>query len=232
MLALSDGERGAGAPAREAWLDATAARLDDLPALDEPRMLDHGEAALAFALRRGREHYLANIETCKRLLEAGESYEICLTNTLALPALGDPFELYRVLRRVNPAPYSAYLRMREGTVLSSSPERFLRVDARPHGRGQADQGHRPPPRRSGRRHGRPRRAGTQPEGARRAPHDRRPAAQRPRPRVADRQRPRAQAHGRRELRDRPPARLDDPRAPARRTSTSSTRSARRSPAAR
>ena len=95
-------------------------------------------------LRRGREHYLANIETCKRLLEAGESYEICLTNTLALPALADPFELYRVLRRVNPAPYSAYLRMREGAVLSSSPERFLRVDARPHGRGQADQGHGPP----------------------------------------------------------------------------------------
>ncbi|MEA2218833.1 MAG: para-aminobenzoate synthetase, partial [Solirubrobacteraceae bacterium] len=39
----------------------------------------------------------------------------------------DAFALYRVLRRVNPAPYGAYLRMREGTVLSSSPERFLRV---------------------------------------------------------------------------------------------------------
>ena len=126
VLALSDGCADGVANA-EAWLSATAARLDDLPALDEPLMLDHAETALAFAPRRGREHYLANIETCKRLLEAGESYEICLTNTLTLPSLGDPFELYRVLRRVNPAPYSAYLRMREGTVLSSSPERFLRA---------------------------------------------------------------------------------------------------------
>ena len=126
VLALSDGS-AAGRAAAEAWLGATAARLDELPALDEPLMLDHGDAALSFALRRGREHYLANIETCKRLLEAGESYEICLTNTLTLPLPGDPFELYRVLRRVNPAPYSAYLRMREGTVLSSSPERFLRA---------------------------------------------------------------------------------------------------------
>ena len=93
-----------------------------------PDMLEHGEAAaLEFRLGRGREHYMANVETCKTLLESGESYEICLTNTLELPAPRDSFELYRVLRRVNPAPYGAYLRMREGAVLSSSPERFLRV---------------------------------------------------------------------------------------------------------
>ena len=70
---------------------------------------------------------MANVEACKRLLEAGESYEICLTNSISLPAPRDAFELYRVLRRVNPAPYGAYLRTREATVLSSSPERFLRV---------------------------------------------------------------------------------------------------------
>ncbi len=126
LLALSDA-RPEELAAAQAWLDATAARLDDLPALDEPPQLDHAEAALQFTLRRGREHYMANIETCKRLLEAGESYEICLTNQLDLPAVADTFALYRVLRRVNPAPYSAYLRLPEGAVLSSSPERFLRV---------------------------------------------------------------------------------------------------------
>jgi para-aminobenzoate synthetase len=126
LLALSDGTADEVAAA-QAWIDATAARLDDLPALAEPPALGHEAAALQFALRRGREHYLANIETCQRLLEAGESYEICLTNQLALPAIADPFALYRVLRRVNPAPYSAYLRLPEGAILSSSPERFLRA---------------------------------------------------------------------------------------------------------
>jgi para-aminobenzoate synthetase len=126
LLALSDATPGELTTAHD-WLDATAATLDDLPALTEPPALEHEEAALEFSLRRGREHYLANIETCKRLLESGESYEICLTNQLALPAIADPFALYRVLRRVNPAPYSAYLRLPEGAVLSSSPERFLRV---------------------------------------------------------------------------------------------------------
>ena len=126
LLALCDGS-AAELAAAQAWLQQTAATLDDLPALDEPALREHGDAALEFRLRRGREHYLANVEACKRLLESGESYEICLTNTLELPAPRDAWELYRVLRRVNPAPYSAYLRMREGAILSSSPERFLRV---------------------------------------------------------------------------------------------------------
>ncbi len=126
LLALSDAG-DAELAAAHAWLDATQARLGDLPALAEPPALEHEQTALQFTLRRGREHYLANIETCKRLLEAGESYEICLTNQLALPVIADPFALYRVLRRVNPAPYSAYLRLPEGAILSSSPERFLRV---------------------------------------------------------------------------------------------------------
>jgi para-aminobenzoate synthetase len=127
VLALSSDGDPDETRAAERWIAATAAALGRLPALDEPPLSDHEHAALQFRLQRGREHYLANIETCKALLACGESYEICLTNTIALPAPRDTFELYRVLRRVNPAPYGAYLRMREGAVLSSSPERFLRV---------------------------------------------------------------------------------------------------------
>ena len=124
LLALS---LAGGAPDAERWIAGAAAALAHLPALPEPRS-DAGEhAAVAFELARGREHHMANVEACKRLLEAGESYEICLTNRISLPAPRDAFELYRVLRRVNPAPYGAYLRTREATVLSSSPERFLRV---------------------------------------------------------------------------------------------------------
>jgi para-aminobenzoate synthetase len=121
LLALGDDD------ASEVWIEATAGALADLPLLDAPPLPDHEHAALEFGLLRGRERHLANVETCKALLAAGESYEICLTNTIALPAPGDTFELYRVLRRINPAPHGAYLRMDEGAVLSSSPERFLRV---------------------------------------------------------------------------------------------------------
>ncbi|MCH7553208.1 MAG: anthranilate synthase component I family protein, partial [Chloroflexi bacterium] len=43
------------------------------------------------------------------------------------PAPGDPWLLYESLRRHNPAPFSAYLNMGAFAVLSSSPERFLRL---------------------------------------------------------------------------------------------------------
>ncbi|MEU8110455.1 chorismate-binding protein [Nonomuraea muscovyensis] len=79
-------------------------------------------------LVRPRERYLADIEECLRLLRAGESYEICLTDTAEIPFDGSARDLYLRQRRLNPAPYAAYLRLGEMEVLCSSPERFLKVD--------------------------------------------------------------------------------------------------------
>jgi para-aminobenzoate synthetase len=85
-------------------------------------------AAVTFRCGRGREQYLADIARCQAALAAGESYEICLTDQISTSAGPDPFELYRVLRSVNPAPFAAYLKLGDVAVLSSSPERFLSVD--------------------------------------------------------------------------------------------------------
>jgi para-aminobenzoate synthetase len=79
------------------------------------------------SLARDREQYLEDIETSLTHLLEGDSYEICLTNQLQLDLDVDPLDLYRALRRANPAPFSAYLRFGDLTALSSSPERFLRV---------------------------------------------------------------------------------------------------------
>jgi para-aminobenzoate synthetase len=51
-----------------------------------------------------------------------------LTDQIHTDASPEPFALYRALRRRNPAPFAAYLKLGELTVLSSSPERFLAVD--------------------------------------------------------------------------------------------------------
>ncbi|HEY2570201.1 MAG TPA: aminodeoxychorismate synthase component I, partial [Solirubrobacteraceae bacterium] len=85
-------------------------------------------APVAFYCGRGREQYLADIARCQAALAAGESYEVCLTDQISTDASPEPLELYRVLRRVNPAPFAAYLKLGDVAVLSSSPERFLSVD--------------------------------------------------------------------------------------------------------
>jgi para-aminobenzoate synthetase len=79
-------------------------------------------------LVRDRGRYLADVADCQLKLHAGESYELCLTTTARVPADGDAFAVYQRLRRINPAPYGAYLRFPDVQVACSSPERFLRID--------------------------------------------------------------------------------------------------------
>jgi para-aminobenzoate synthetase len=114
------GEEGA-----EAWLSTTAARLSTLGTRPASGV---DPSPVAPRLARSRDQYLADIAACEEHLRAGESYEICLTNSIEVEVDADPLALYMELRRVNPAPFASYLRFGDLAVLSSSPERFLAVD--------------------------------------------------------------------------------------------------------
>lgn len=90
--------------------------------------------SLKFTPERSRSSYLEDIRRCLQEIRDGESYEICLTNRLrtVLPDGGesDPLQIYLALRLVNPAPYSAFLRLSSHiAVCCSSPERFLQIGA-------------------------------------------------------------------------------------------------------
>ncbi|MFL5816590.1 MAG: aminodeoxychorismate synthase component I [Conexibacter sp.] len=79
--------------------------------------------------RHDDDAYLALIERCQEAISAGETYEVCLTNHVEIAGGIDPWPAYRRLRHVNPAPFAAFLRFPQVSVLSASPERFLRVSA-------------------------------------------------------------------------------------------------------
>ncbi|MBS1885505.1 MAG: aminodeoxychorismate synthase component I, partial [Actinobacteria bacterium] len=111
------------------WIAATALRLASLPPIEVPEWSEMAteREPVRFHLARSHERYLEDIAACKRQLIDGESYEICLTNKIIADVSPDPLPLYRTLRRVNPAPFSAFLRIGAAAVLSSSPERFLSI---------------------------------------------------------------------------------------------------------
>ena len=97
--------------------------------------------------------YKNAVATCLDYINAGESYEVCLTNQIALPKISkkSPFEMYKSLRKNNPAPFSAFIQHTRSkpiishnsdnkvllkevlakhgsfSVLCSSPERFLSI---------------------------------------------------------------------------------------------------------
>jgi para-aminobenzoate synthetase len=121
------------------WLSTMATQLSALGAgetsgetgegsAEPPRCCSDESSPVSPLLARPRSRYLDDIAECQHRLHEGESYEVCLTNTIEAEVGEDPLAVYRRLRRVNPAPFSAYLRFGDLAVLSSSPERFLRVD--------------------------------------------------------------------------------------------------------
>ncbi len=95
---------------------------------------------MEFNSDRGRESYLNDIHTCLDFIRDGESYEVCLTNQHLTKVSPDPWRLYRTLRRINAAPYAAFVNYNlrgDGvckknnaifSICCSSPERFLRID--------------------------------------------------------------------------------------------------------
>jgi len=125
LLSLVDAKTRASA---ESWLTATEVSLAHSPTHRWVYSPTNGAGPVELRLARPRERYLEDVEECRRRLLAGESYEICLTNKVRASTRAEPLALYRALRRANPAPYGACLRLGESTVLSSSPESFLRIE--------------------------------------------------------------------------------------------------------
>jgi para-aminobenzoate synthetase component 1 len=74
-----------------------------------------------------RAGYRQAFARVQRYIAAGDCYQVNLAQGFSAPASGDAWLGYQTLRRLNPAPYSAYLNAPDARVLSSSPERFLEV---------------------------------------------------------------------------------------------------------
>ncbi len=110
----------------EAWFREVEGRLRDSESLASLPAL--AEAAVP-RLRDTRAAYEAKIAGCLEQIGRGESYELCLTTQFSANLRVDPFQLFRLMRNQNPAPYAAFLACDEFCISSASPERFLKIDA-------------------------------------------------------------------------------------------------------
>ncbi|HEA3086290.1 TPA: aminodeoxychorismate synthase component 1 [Aeromonas dhakensis] len=94
----------------------------------------HELAADPFALagpwrsNMSRAEYGDKFARVQAYLAAGDCYQINLTQRFSAPYRGDEWQAYQALSRANRAPFSAFLRLPQGAILSLSPERFLLLD--------------------------------------------------------------------------------------------------------
>jgi aminodeoxychorismate synthase component I len=79
------------------------------------------------SLRHGADQYLSLISRAQQHIAAGDVYQICLTNRIQISHAADPLYVYLQLRETNPAPYAAFIRVGDSTLVCSSPEQLIQV---------------------------------------------------------------------------------------------------------
>ena len=100
-------------------------------------------AGLALTSTVDASGYAKAVDAILEEIAAGNVYQANYSQRLTVPVATDPWLLYRALRRHNPAPFGAYLALPNAAVLSSSPERFLRMETSRHVESRPIKGTRP-----------------------------------------------------------------------------------------
>lgn len=109
---------GIGIDAAEQWLNAQRA-------VEQPsfRLTSEWHANMT------ENEYRAKINAIHEYLHSGDCYQVNLTQRFQAGYTGSEWQAYQRLEHENRAPFSAYLRIEEGVILSISPERFLHYKA-------------------------------------------------------------------------------------------------------
>ncbi len=75
-----------------------------------------------------KTQYIEMVERAKRYIEEGDIYQANLSQRFESTFKGEALALYQNLRRINPSPFSGFLKMGNLTLVSSSPERLIKVE--------------------------------------------------------------------------------------------------------
>jgi anthranilate synthase component I len=75
-----------------------------------------------------REYFEKNVSAAKEYINAGDIFQVVLSQRFSVPYQGDVFNVYRALRVVNPSPYLYYLDNGDSQIIGSSPEILVRKE--------------------------------------------------------------------------------------------------------
>lgn len=92
--------------------------------------IDYEENKKNFKSNFTKENYIEALEKLKGYIKAGDIYQANLTQRFECTLDIRPYELYGKLRTINPAPFASFIDFGEGHIVSSSPERFIKISDR------------------------------------------------------------------------------------------------------
>jgi anthranilate synthase component 1 len=78
----------------------------------------------------GQQHFEQAVDRIKEYIYAGDVMQVVLAQRMSLPFAGDPLQVYRALRLLNPSPYMVFMDLDDFHIVSASPEILARVEDR------------------------------------------------------------------------------------------------------
>ena len=108
--------------------------IEQIVRFHEPRKLIN-IADLSFKINKFEsnlnvEKYAESLAKIQSYIRAGDCYQVNFAQRFNANYSGDPLAAYLSLRSALPSPFSAFMQLSEGAVLSLSPERFIQISGR------------------------------------------------------------------------------------------------------
>jgi len=103
------------------------ALIEQFSVYPETTTVDKFQVTSPVQANMSEENYAQAFAKIKKYLQEGDCYQVNLAQRFVANCQGDPWAAYQQLREINSAPFSGYFNVPGVQVLSSSPERFLKV---------------------------------------------------------------------------------------------------------
>jgi anthranilate synthase component I len=75
-----------------------------------------------------KTEYEAVVNRAKEYVKGGDIIQVVPSQRFQTRVSGDPFNIYRILRTLNPSPYMYYLKFKDMNLIGSSPETMVRLE--------------------------------------------------------------------------------------------------------
>ena len=122
-----------GVNVREAYERVTAEIDEVVRVLREPLALAPGHEAVSVPMdverSATREEFHEVVKRAVEYIEAGDAFQIVLSQQFRMPLQVDPFTIYRQLRVINPSPYLFFLRCEGAVLIGASPEALVKLES-------------------------------------------------------------------------------------------------------
>lgn len=106
----------------ESVLDTSPESVKSIP----PAQSNENDSELHSNISKAR--YSKMVEQAKLYIEEGDIYQANLSQRFETSFTGEAFDLYEKLRQINPSPFSGYMKFGDLTLVSSSPERLIKIE--------------------------------------------------------------------------------------------------------